>query len=599
MIEALLGRTWRGTHGGKRCCEPIKEDLPTRAGVEAPSRSVFAVVIDMATSTPSLPRTSGMGRASSRPSTARLDQTGAAIWAVVSAGVLLRLAAYLANRSLFIDEAALALSIRDRALPELLSRPLDYAQTAPPGYLALLELSTRALGDSEYGLRLPALIAGILAVGLFAVLAWQYLPRAGALLAVALLAFGHRPVYFSGEAKQYAFDLLAAVALLLVTFHALGGDADRRRLKLAALVGTVAVTVSQPAVFLVSGIGAAGLAWLLRQRRPADARRFALLTVAPWVIASVAVLLWYGGAYTPESRAYMRFYWKLGFFPLVPTDNSEALWLPVAALSFEFDPLSTLIPLAPLALAVVGARALWSTRPLVLLAVLAPVMITLGASAARAYPFGGNSLSAVAFDGRVLLFLLPGALLLIGAGAGAAWERTRGRGRVAAYAVLAALVGSAVVQTVSRFPYSQQESRQILREVARRRAPGEAIFVDYRSQHAFLFYAPKFRLDDEPVIWGGCHRADPQANFREWEALRPHGRVWYIALHPLPTEEQLYHSYFDRTAVTEVALRGKRSTAYRLRFRTDPGVSTDALPGIPSRLSQRDLTLSCEGPWQR
>lgn len=82
------------------------------------------------------------------------------LWLLVGLGILLRLAQYLYNRSLWIDEAALALNIRDRSFSELFY-PLDYAQAAPIGFLIVEKLFYQTLGHSEYVLRLfPFLCTG-------------------------------------------------------------------------------------------------------------------------------------------------------------------------------------------------------------------------------------------------------------------------------------------------------------------------------------------------------------------------------------------------------------------------------------------------------
>jgi len=52
-------------------------------------------------------------------------------WLIIGLGIILRVAEYLPNRSLWRDEASLALNITNRSLFELLSKPLDYNQGAP------------------------------------------------------------------------------------------------------------------------------------------------------------------------------------------------------------------------------------------------------------------------------------------------------------------------------------------------------------------------------------------------------------------------------------------------------------------------------------
>ena len=58
------------------------------------------------------------------------------VWTLVAAGIGARVYQFAWNRSLFLDEAALALNLRDRSFLELFGH-LDHAQFAPIGFLLL------------------------------------------------------------------------------------------------------------------------------------------------------------------------------------------------------------------------------------------------------------------------------------------------------------------------------------------------------------------------------------------------------------------------------------------------------------------------------
>ena len=83
------------------------------------------------------------------------------IWAVVGLGTLFRGVQYFNNRSLWVDEAKLSINIVERGFIELL-QPLDYGQSAAPGFLFLQKLSTSMVGNDEFGLRLIPLLSQLL-----------------------------------------------------------------------------------------------------------------------------------------------------------------------------------------------------------------------------------------------------------------------------------------------------------------------------------------------------------------------------------------------------------------------------------------------------
>ncbi|MGD8277549.1 MAG: hypothetical protein PVH00_05960, partial [Gemmatimonadota bacterium] len=121
-------------------------------------------------------------------------------------GIGLRVYQFLQDRSLHIDEAALALNIRDRTFAGLLA-PLDYGQTAPIGYLWVQKAVMLAFGESEFVLRAFPLAAGIAAVVLFAYLARRVLPSHLLAPAIAIFAFGRYSIYWASDLKPYSIDL--------------------------------------------------------------------------------------------------------------------------------------------------------------------------------------------------------------------------------------------------------------------------------------------------------------------------------------------------------------------------------------------------------
>ena len=66
--------------------------------------------------------------------------------AFIALGIGLRLAQYLHNESLWLDEAFLALNLQNRSLGQLFG-VLDYNQAAPPGYLFLEKVLASAFGS--------------------------------------------------------------------------------------------------------------------------------------------------------------------------------------------------------------------------------------------------------------------------------------------------------------------------------------------------------------------------------------------------------------------------------------------------------------------
>src|SRR5207249_9344519 len=114
---------------------------------------------------------------------------------------------YLFAHSYWYDEAFLILTVRERGYAELLG-PQPYNLVIPPVFLWIVRALYELGGDEELVLRLPALVAGVLALIVMIPLARRVALRPGALLAFAWLAVSGHLVEHSCDVRPYTVDLL-------------------------------------------------------------------------------------------------------------------------------------------------------------------------------------------------------------------------------------------------------------------------------------------------------------------------------------------------------------------------------------------------------
>jgi hypothetical protein len=442
---------------------------------------------------------------------------------LVAVGCVLRLRAWSVGGSLWLDEVYLALNITGRSFAGLW-QPLDYDQGAPVGFLMLVKAATALFGEGERALRLVPLAAGLLALLAFPRVARAALPATGAAFAVALVAVSPKLISYSAELKQYSSDALITVLLGALTLPHFGPGEPPRTGRLA-LAGAVAVWFSHPALFVLAGWGLT-LFLVAASRNDRPAIRRLIVVGAAW-LASFAVCWWFC-LRSLAANHYLLSYWNQFFAPAPPRSIEQLGWYVRAATVPLENPGGML--LADVSFAVpaallfgVGLAAIWVRRPGLAVALVAPLAITLVASAGRLYPFGG----------RLLLFATPLLYLGLGAGAAAALAGPAGPAGALSRCVVAAVAlapaGTAVQHAVR--PKTVEDHRAAVAHMAERWQPGDRVIVSGMARAAWRYYGRLAGLDVESAEIGRIERGDWNS-VRDAVALaRGRDRVWAFVAH--------------------------------------------------------------------
>jgi uncharacterized membrane protein len=132
-----------------------------------------------------------------------------ALAGITAAGLALRLAI---PRGIWLDEAISIhqahLSIHD------LFENLQYGDRHPPLHHLALWLTVKAIGDGELAVRIPSIIAGTLAIPALYLLGRELYDRRTGLVAAAFGAASPMLIWYSQEARMYAFvELFGLLAL--------------------------------------------------------------------------------------------------------------------------------------------------------------------------------------------------------------------------------------------------------------------------------------------------------------------------------------------------------------------------------------------------
>jgi hypothetical protein len=140
------------------------------------------------------------------------------------------------NESLWVDELHTSWCLQ-AGLENVAQRAAEGNHS--PLYLWLLWGVTRVLGESEFTLRLPSLLAGISLPGM----AWLVVRRLDlgertlltAILAALLVAVDHTSIFYATEARPYALVELASAGALILALESLRGGILPRAALVVAL----------------------------------------------------------------------------------------------------------------------------------------------------------------------------------------------------------------------------------------------------------------------------------------------------------------------------------------------------------------------------
>ena len=444
-------------------------------------------------------------------------------WCVITLGFILRLRQYLAGRSLWGDEASLAINIVTRSYIDLV-KPLGYHQAAPIGFLFIEKLFIVLFGNNDYILRLFPLISGILAIYLVYRIASDYFGGVG-IFALTVFALNSWLIFYSSELKQYGSDVTVTLLLVYLSTRCLSKDSQARDFIWMGVAGVLTIWISHVAVFILPGIGLALVLEKYLQKKNIPTVWLLSLGIA-WPISFGAD--YHVALQHTATDKFFQTYWQKAFLPLPPWSNPP--WLVNVYYKFVLITLSRTDEASYymiLVLVIFGGLSLIKRRQNIALIIIFPFIMTMIASAWQKYPL----------TYRFMLFLVPLALLLMAEGIGriylllARWRRDFAL-FLCGFPIAAMFLFSAQsVVADFRSPPTITEIKPVMKYIEENKKPGDAIYLYYGSVPAFIYYAPFYHLDSENISIGVYRQSNETALklfFDDVKGFKGNNRVWFV-----------------------------------------------------------------------
>jgi hypothetical protein len=423
----------------------------------------------------------------------------------------------LGNRSLWYDEAATANASRG-TWKYALERTRQF--TAPVVHPYILYLVEKVRCDAV-AVRAPSLFASLLAVVVMLAMLRVKVSRNAALFAAAILAISSSQIRYAQEVREYSLTVLCATILIfcLLKWEVSASRDDHPLLLYAALFIAPLIQYGL-VVFAVAILGTIVLRLLLTRDTSFSLPK-ALLSLAFLVAGAVLSFVltvryqfkpggtqWYLAAnyFDPKTTTLLQFL----------TANSKGL--------LGFSITGRVIDLCVLAAGIIfcvvqGISRKYNTITLLL---FTSVSITMCASVARVYPYGGV---------RQCIFLAPVLALFAGVAFADLLQRLKGSLQTAATVALMAIIVISLYRGVLKeWPYREIEDTQsVLRELAKGMTPSDQVWVNHDAVEAFEFYQP---IKDPRFIYGKFH-SDARLYVPDlFGSIHPHSdRLWLVFSH--------------------------------------------------------------------
>ena len=494
-------------------------------------------------------------------------------WLIIALGLILRVDQYLLNRSLWLDEAFIAVNFLDQSLIQLLQPPLDYSHymNISLGFLAMGKLSVTLFGNSDLILRLFPFVCGVASLWLFYQMAKAYVSPKAVPLALLFFAISDSLIYYASEMKQYSSDVTIAILLFLLVAYVLKQSLTISKILLLALVGTLAVWFSHSSAFILAAIGGYLIVCYGFERQWKSMFTIAIISLM-WLCSFLAMyLMTTGGGIneaTPITEYHLQVWNSWDAFMPSPFSMTGLKWIYHNYFEMFDYPGSLGLTSVAGVVFIIGCIAMLGHQKQSLLLLTLPIVITVLVSFFYRYPF----------QGRMILFLLPSLYLILAEGLIQIQLRLLAYPKTAIVTIATQVIlVAALIINLNPYQHTDQEIKPILSYLQTHQQAKDRVYLYHWAEPAFRYYAAdyQFNYDDCDLITPipkneytkeidyfrgkrGLKPADVSEtqcilgvseSFHQsqpdLEKLRHHGRVWVIFSHVVESEKMLFLKYLD------------------------------------------------------
>lgn len=469
-----------------------------------------------------------------------------------SSSILLMVWQYFYNRSLWIDEAKLAVNIIDKSFIEL-TQPLTSTQITPIFFLWIQKGMTCIFGEGEMAFRLFPLICAIavvlLAFKVFLKLTNDYKV---ALIAYSLIVFNYWFLFYSSELKQYSTDLLVTFTLLYFYLK----KYSSRNIKSVTLliVGSVLIWISYVTVLLLFVIGTVWFVEIFKRSKKLPLNVVAVIGVWLFVFGCYYMLFLSGHPMRSADSNNMAF-WRHAFLPQEYSINAYFQWL-----RNRYDMIFGNLLFFPNKFGVYHVFGLFYVGSVLMLVfkkkwkllflLTGPVLLHFVLSCLRIYPL----------ELRVMFYLVPLFLVTIAFGMISSVKFFSNRfsnPKLCSLAIAILLLPSLqMLRQVSQvFPIEKEEFKKSWAYMLENLESSDLIYIYNAARDPYEYYSRIGYVDvPNEIILGAFHRDDFSQHVPNLNKIK--GRVWVIITHDYKPHDSRFSSMSEGDYILNILSSG-------------------------------------------
>ena len=409
-------------------------------------------------------------------------------WSILIIGAALRTVQYLYNRSLWTDEATLALNIVNKNFHEFFF-PLDYEQGAPIGFLIIEKLAISFLGNHDYILRLFPFLCSLISLILFFSVAQWFIKQKMIPLALCFFSLSYHILYYATECKQYSSDVAITLLLYATIIHVVSSGYRLSQILILGLISNIAIWLSHPSLFIIAGSNIVILLRLLKDKKNKKSAHWFLFLCSLEMINFLVLYSVSLRTLFDSTHLVILEGWTFAYMPFPPRSPADFKWF-ISNFFGIFKHPGGLLPSLSVFPFFIGCITMVREKNDNFLLLALPLFLTLLASGLHLFPFSG----------RLILFIVPILLLWITKGI----EKISEYSSIVGVALTAAMLCFPILSATRylMYPRTKEEIKPIMAYLKKNKRPEDIIYLQDAAKFSFQYYSNQYGFQKSEYVTG-------------------------------------------------------------------------------------------------